>query len=112
MSGRGYGVKEGQRYRGSVPGTQAQPALTRARRQRYTPSAVASEDRARVRRWSFRLVLVGSLLLAGGLAWDIALHAVDPDLTAYEGLAATFAPPHLMLAAGSVLTTVGVMLSM
>jgi hypothetical protein len=55
---------------------------------------------------------LGALLLVGGLLWDIILHATDPELAAYEEVSTLFVPPHLMLAVGSLLTGVGVALSL
>lgn len=65
-----------------------------------------------LRQMSGWLTFVGAVVLAGGLAWDGALHLADPDLLADEGAAFFDVPAHLSLVGGSVLTCLGVVFSM
>ena len=56
------------------------------------------------------IIPVGTVLLLLGLAWDAALHGIDPDLAAREGIFTLSNPGHGLFAVGMALLVVGSML--
>ena len=64
---------------------------------------------ARLQRISPWVSISGVLLLLIGLGWDAALHRIDPDLAAREGVFNLSNPGHVLFASGIGLTVLGVL---
>ena len=56
------------------------------------------------------LVLTGNVALLLGLAWDAALHTLDPGLAARESIVTLANPSHALFAVGLGLVTLGTLL--
>jgi hypothetical protein len=70
--------------------------------------AESAPGETRVRTWGWRLVIIGAVCQAAGLAIDVWLHANDPTLAAREALLTFDNLGHVLLIGGIGLVLVGI----
>jgi hypothetical protein len=64
-----------------------------------------------LRRGARWLTLAGLTVLLAGLAWDLGLHLVDPEVATDVGVALWSVPAHQVTAGGAILTAIGMALT-
>jgi hypothetical protein len=72
---------------------------------RANPSWFELADRLRAGAWT---AFAGLCLQLAGIIWDTLLHHRDPGLAVRESVVSLTNPSHLLIAAGTTLTAIGV----